>query len=785
MANFFDQFDPTANDGPQPGGPTRITVTPRPQYADAISSIESGGNYRAVGPATSTGDRAVGKYQVMSSNIPSWTKEVLGRELSPVEFYNNPEAQDAVFNAKFGSYVDKYGPEGAAKAWFAGEKGMNDPGRRDVLGTTVAEYGRKFAANMPKNAASNGGNFFDQFDNQPQEAPPTEQVGSRFPETQPANPQLQSGMEAQAKALTTGPSLDRFSSMAISHENELSAAQQRSTSNIVELSKNLVSADVHENDAGELLYKDPATGKLVPTDTKTQVILRDPADGRVKVYARTDDTNEGALSGVARVASQGLASGAPTARAMAPAVKAASEGQKVAQAAERLGVDVPKAVATDSMATQRLAATVRNVPLAGDPLVKGAERTVQQLGNKATEVARGYGSGSVYDAGDTARGAINQYITGTTKQRASNLYDAVDNLVDNSKTVPLSTTRGVAAEIMTRRGNAALGPDSGAVGTVMEAISRPQGLNYSGIKDLRTAVGEMLQGGILPANISQGELKQIYSALSDDLKVAVRVSGGEKAKSAFDRANTYYNLVSQRREALAKIVGKDGNAPAEQVFERILAMAGSTSRADAAKLAQARKAIGSDDWNEFVSGVVSRMGRDPAFAGPERLAAENFSPQRFSTAYGKLSDAGRSMLFNSGGNPAYAQNLKDIAAISGRFKELQKFSNPSGTGQVAMGGGLGAWFVADPLTATSTVLGARATAAMLARPATASSFARWSKTYEQLAKTPNTPKIAAFELATKNLITNLKDVGVTNVTPADFLKAIQGSVPARSEDEQK
>lgn len=115
-----------------------------PSYGDAIASIESGGNYGAVGPATSGGDRAYGKYQIMGANIPQWTREHIGQELTPEQFLANPQIQDAVFQARFGQYVDKYGPEGAAKAWFAGEKGMNNPNAKDVLGTSVSSYAAKF-----------------------------------------------------------------------------------------------------------------------------------------------------------------------------------------------------------------------------------------------------------------------------------------------------------------------------------------------------------------------------------------------------------------------------------------------------------------------------------------------------------------------------------------------------------------------------------------------------------------------------------------------------------------
>lgn len=114
------------------------------RYAQAIGGIESGGDYSSVGPETRTGDRAYGKYQVMGANIPEWTAAVIGKPMTPQQFLASPAAQDAVFKAKFGTYVDKYGPEGASKAWFAGENGMNDPNRRDILGTSVADYAGKF-----------------------------------------------------------------------------------------------------------------------------------------------------------------------------------------------------------------------------------------------------------------------------------------------------------------------------------------------------------------------------------------------------------------------------------------------------------------------------------------------------------------------------------------------------------------------------------------------------------------------------------------------------------------
>lgn len=125
-------------------------------YRDAIASIESRGQkdpYRALGPATK-GDRAYGKYQVMGANIPSWTKEALGRSMTPQEFLRDNAAQDAVFDHKFGQSIQRYGsPEDAASVWFTGRpRGAASGAARDVTGTSGNKY-----VSMFSNALGKGG----------------------------------------------------------------------------------------------------------------------------------------------------------------------------------------------------------------------------------------------------------------------------------------------------------------------------------------------------------------------------------------------------------------------------------------------------------------------------------------------------------------------------------------------------------------------------------------------------------------------------------------------------
>lgn len=127
-------------------------------YAQAIKSIESSGNYGALGPVLKGGDRAYGAYQVMGANIPSWTKSATGTAMTPSAFLNNKDAQDAVFNKYFGASVAKYGnPQDAASVWFSGRP-LSMAGNASDGFNTTPQYVSKFNAALG-DASKNVGTF--------------------------------------------------------------------------------------------------------------------------------------------------------------------------------------------------------------------------------------------------------------------------------------------------------------------------------------------------------------------------------------------------------------------------------------------------------------------------------------------------------------------------------------------------------------------------------------------------------------------------------------------------
>lgn len=108
------------------------------QAKQGVAKVESGGDYSAIGPEVkrkSGVDHAYGKYQVMGANIPSWTKQAIGRSLTPQEFLRDKDAQEAVFEDQFKRNIAKYGSlEDAVSVWFSGRPlaQATKAGARDV-----------------------------------------------------------------------------------------------------------------------------------------------------------------------------------------------------------------------------------------------------------------------------------------------------------------------------------------------------------------------------------------------------------------------------------------------------------------------------------------------------------------------------------------------------------------------------------------------------------------------------------------------------------------------------
>lgn len=345
MANFFDQFDSAGDGG---AGPLRITVTPQaggldPRARDlAIRTI-----YGEAANEPDEGQAAVAaviRNRIQAGRYGGADVESVVRARNQFEPWNTSQGQARMTSLRpddpryerIGAIVDRVfsgeGPDPTNGATHfisptaQAALGRNVPswaqGEGQPIGrhTFYAPEGR--VGVQPQPAAKSAGNFFDQFDGAAGPQAPAATLDQRLAPLGSApvgnRPALEAGLNAAANRMRSAPvTTSPGQQLAIDYANQGSAAGQGTSPVIAAQAPNLISSEVHQSDAGELLYRD-RNGQMVPTDQNKHVILRDPADNTLKVYARTPATDEGRLSAAGRLLSTGAAAGAPTARPAVP-----------------------------------------------------------------------------------------------------------------------------------------------------------------------------------------------------------------------------------------------------------------------------------------------------------------------------------------------------------------------------------------------------------------------------------------------------------------------------------
>lgn len=121
-------------------------------YLNAIKGLESSGRYGVVGPTHPKYGRALGAYQVMESNLPSWSQAALGRRVDPDEYLANPALQDQIAKHRFTGYAEKNGLDNAASMWHSGVPLDQAQARKDSLGTKTPDYVRRVAEAAAKDS---------------------------------------------------------------------------------------------------------------------------------------------------------------------------------------------------------------------------------------------------------------------------------------------------------------------------------------------------------------------------------------------------------------------------------------------------------------------------------------------------------------------------------------------------------------------------------------------------------------------------------------------------------
>lgn len=365
----------------------------------------------------------------------------------------------------------------------------------------------------------------------------------------------------------------------------------------------------------------------------------------------------------------------------------------------------------------------------GNVIQQAAQKTQKEVESALQKTASSYGQAT--DATQAGR-ALERGISGPNgfmqwfKDSASKLYNKIPILEDQR--VAFGNTYQFWQNLQQRFGadvNLADALKNPRLAQLMQAaekdaIANNGQLRWGTIKALRSEIGEAISNPQLVDNIPKGQLKQLYGALTEDMKQAATLA--PNGLRAFNRANSFYTAGSNRIEGtLQRTV--DARVP-EQAFN--LAMQGSKQGAtDLWALRRSVSKSSPDQWGEVSSAVLNNLGRK---AGGE------FSLESFLTQWNRIGPEAKAALFQGKPFQTYAKDLDDIATIAkaaGTTAQMANRSNTSGnvhllsvltggTGYASMTGDV----VGAMKAATAATVAPWATAKLMTSPR----FVKWLAT---------------------------------------------------------
>ena len=262
-------------------------------------------------------------------------------------------------------------------------------------------------------------------------------------------------------------------------------------------------------------------------------------------------------------------------------------------------------------------------------------------------------------------------------------------------------------------------------------------LSWEAVKALRSKIGNKLSSFDLIPDVDKAQLKMIYGALSEDLKLTAKGISKE-AYNKILRADKFYSKGLKRIEDYLQPIMKVADP------DRIVSTLLNSAKEGASRINAIKKSLNPNQYKIFLSSVIDRLGRiQPSLAvGGEVLEGTGkFSSETFLTNWARLSDKAKEVLFSGKGwTKEMIKDFDNIVKISSVIRASGKtFKNPSGTadrvvGQgILLGGGATA-FTGNPafiLGVASIIGGSNITSRLFTNP----SFIKWLAQGTKIAST--------------------------------------------------
>jgi len=380
-----------------------------------------------------------------------------------------------------------------------------------------------------------------------------------------------------------------------------------------------------------------------------------------------------------------------------------------------------------------------------EQLTANIQARVKQIADKTSTTIGAEEAGVVIKRGITGKGGFVDRF----KSKSSDLWNRSDGFVDDATETSITNTKQ-ALDRLVRGGDVGKILDNKQLVRVREALEGAETVGYRVLRDLRTSIGQKISNNELVSDIPRAELKQLYGAITQDVK-AITGLQGKQATTAFNRANKFTSSGHKRLGDFVERISK--KVEVDKIFDSI------TKGGEGTRLINSfKRSLKQEEWEVVASNVVRRLGR--ASPGQQNASGDAFSTNKFLTDWNKLGKAKKALFSGSERLNSLKSDLDKIANVAEVSKESARAAaNASGSGQSIANFGLAAATTGGAAVASVPLLSSIAATVTMnnmgARLMTNKGFVKWlAKNGETVGKATGSQVAALINIA-KN--SNLDD----------------------------
>lgn len=385
------------------------------------------------------------------------------------------------------------------------------------------------------------------------------------------------------------------------------------------------------------------------------------------------------------------------------------------------------ATATENALVDVAETVVSRIPGGRAPMARAVESTTEKVSGFLQESARKLSDGFAPDphlvGGSVAKG-LKEFV-GRFRHRADQAYGVVDRFMDAESAVGVRNTVGELNRLTTAIKGAEATSEvlrQPFIARLREAVLTDAAdgtIPFQALQQLRSEVGRKLNDISLVSDVPRGQLKQVYKAITEDIKAAADAAGPQ-ALAAFEKANRFYRVRANRIDAFLDPLAK------KDAVEKIFLAIESGAKQGPTQVREVIKGLNVEQRKVLAGGFIRRLGK--ANSSQQNAEGTAFSFETFLTNWDKLDDTAKTLIFKA--TPGMRANLDGIVRTAGRIRRSsQAFKNPPGTAGALVGQAMTLGAVAGAVTGSPLFLSGLAVASggsnLVARLMTEPRFVRW------------------------------------------------------------